>query len=217
MRLVHGIGINDADYVVQVKETVGYVDGTQKQKLIWLCPFYSTWKSMLRRAYSNKYKENRPTYQEVSVCQEWLTFSKFKAWMETQDWEGKQLDKDILVEWNKLYSPETCVFVSGNVNSFILNTEACRGEYPIGVCWDKQKRKFRAQISKLKGKQRFIGYFDTQQEAHLAWAKAKRELLEQLIIEENLEIRIANALRMKYAAILRNAQSQLEGEKSEIR
>ena len=26
-RLVYGVGINDADYVVQVNETIGYVDG----------------------------------------------------------------------------------------------------------------------------------------------------------------------------------------------
>lgn len=47
-KLLYGVGINDADYVVQRKETIGYVDGEQKRKLIWICPFYQTWKSMLQ-------------------------------------------------------------------------------------------------------------------------------------------------------------------------
>lgn len=46
-----------------------------------------------------------------SVCEEWLTFSNFKRWMEQQDYEGKALDKDLLVSQNKTYSSETCVFV----------------------------------------------------------------------------------------------------------
>ena len=56
-RLVCGVGVMDADYVVEVKETVGYVNGKRKQKLVWKCPFYQTWKSMLVRGYSNKFKE----------------------------------------------------------------------------------------------------------------------------------------------------------------
>ena len=47
-KLVCGVGINDADYVVTKQETIGYVDGKQKQKLIWRCPFYKTWTLHLR-------------------------------------------------------------------------------------------------------------------------------------------------------------------------
>ena len=108
-RLVYGVGINDADYVVQKWETIGYVNGKQKQKLIWICPYYSAWKSMLKRCYSSKYQDKRPTYKGCSVSDEWLTFSVFKVWMEKQDWEGKQLDKDLLFEGNKIYSADTCV------------------------------------------------------------------------------------------------------------
>ena len=81
-RLVAGVGINDADYTLSITESLGYVDGKRKQKLIWRCKFYATWKSMIERGYSNKVKERSPTYEDVSVCEEWLTFSKFKAWLE---------------------------------------------------------------------------------------------------------------------------------------
>ena len=37
--LVCGFGINDADYVVEKRETIE-VDGKRKRILVWICPFY---------------------------------------------------------------------------------------------------------------------------------------------------------------------------------
>ena len=111
-KLVYGVGINDADYRVQEKITVVDEDGKKKQKLVWICPFYEKWKPMLRRCYSAKYQEVRPTYIGCSVSEDWLRFSTFKAWMAAQDWEGMEIDKDILFPNNKIYSPETCVFIN---------------------------------------------------------------------------------------------------------
>lgn len=34
-KLVFGVGINDANYVVEKWETIEYVSGEQKKKLIW--------------------------------------------------------------------------------------------------------------------------------------------------------------------------------------
>ena len=126
-KLVYGVGVNDADYVVSINETVGYVDGKRKEKLVWICPFYRTWKGMLGRGYSEKLKLKYPSYKDVTVCEEWHLFSTFRAWMDQQDWEGLQLDKDLLVKGNKIYSPETCLFVSGQVNNFVLERGASRG------------------------------------------------------------------------------------------
>jgi len=135
-KLVYGVGINDADYVVQRNETI-YVNGKRTRKQVWICPYYQAWKSMLERCYSIKYQERQPTYRGCSVSEEWLTFSVFKSWMEKQEWEGMQLDKDILFEGNKLYSKETCVFVSSVVNIFTTDRGASRGEWLIGVNWSK--------------------------------------------------------------------------------
>ena len=106
-KLVHGVGINDADYAVANYETIGCVDGKQKQKRVWLCPYYQAWTSMLERCYSAKWHERNPTYKNCTVSDEWLTFSNFKAWMEKQDFEGKQFDKDLLVQVIRFYSAET--------------------------------------------------------------------------------------------------------------
>ena len=49
-KLVFGVGINDADYAVTEYETTE-VNGVRKQKFVWGCPYYLTWKGMLRRCY----------------------------------------------------------------------------------------------------------------------------------------------------------------------
>lgn len=197
-KLVYGVGINDADYVVQEFETIGYVNGKQKRKLVWECPYYSVWMSMLVRCYSDKFQERRPTYKGCSVSEEWLTFSVFKRWMEQQDWVGKQLDKDLLFSGNKVYSAETCVFVEGVVNLFTIDRGASRGEWPIGVCWNKKEEKFVARCSNpFTKKSEYLGYFDCPQEAHKAWLKRKLELAHELAAEQT-DSRVAKALVDRY-------------------
>lgn len=193
-RLVYGVGINDADYVVKKWEEIGYVDGKRKQKLIWCCPYYQVWTEMLKRCYSPKYQDRQPTYKGCSVSEEWLKFSNFKRWMEQQDWEGMQLDKDLLFEGNKVYSAETCVFVTQMVNSFTTDCGAARGEWMIGVDWNKRADKFMSRCSNPFTKKReYLGLFNCQQEAHKAWLKRKLELA-HLLAEEQADIRVAKAL-----------------------
>lgn len=197
-RLVHGVGINDADYVTEKKETIGYVNGKQKQKLVWICPYYRAWMSMLSRCYSTKYQERNPTYKGCSVSDDWLTFSVFKNWMDAQDWEGRQLDKDLLSEGNKVYSPDTCVFVTPMVNNFTIDRGAARGEWLIGVYWNKGAGKFVARCNNpLTKKQEHLGLFNSELEAHEAWRKRKLELAYELADIQTDE-RVAKALIDRY-------------------
>lgn len=186
--LVFGIGINDADYVV-----CPIVNG----KAVW-CRFYRTWVNMLKRCYSEKYQARQPTYIGCSVCDEWLTFSNFKKWMEKQDWEGNQLDKDLLTNGNKVYSPETCVFVDKVTNLFTTDHGAARGEWPIGVYFNKRGGKFQAYCNNPFIKKReHLGFFACPNQAHLTWKKRKHELACQLADLQTDE-RVAKALRVRY-------------------
>jgi len=197
-KLVYGVGINDADYVVQRKETIGYVNGKRKQKLVWVCPYYRVWVDMLKRCYSSKYQEIRTTYKGCSVSEEWLRFSNFKRWMECQDFEGMQLDKDILFEGNKVYSAETCTFVSRVVNMFTIDRGNDRGECLIGVCWHKGEGKFQSQCrNPFTKKNEHLGYFTSELEAHEVWLKRKLELA-HLLAEEQTDDRVAKALIERY-------------------
>ena len=196
-KLVYGVGINDADYAVQRKETIE-VNGVRKRLLVWECPYYRAWNDMLTRCYSAKFQERWPTYKGCSVSDEWLTFSVFKCWMEKQDWVGMQLDKDLLFEGNKVYSKETCVFVSGVVNKFTIDSGASRGEWLIGVCWNKPAGKFQSNCSNpLTKKQEYLGLFFCELEAHQEWLKRKLELAYELAATQTDE-RVAKALIERY-------------------
>lgn len=198
-KLVCGVGISDAGYIVKKFEYLGYVNGRQKQKLVWACPYYQAWGNMLKRCYSTKYKERNPTYKNCTVSAEWLTFSVFKSWMEGQDWEGKQLDKDILFEGNKVYSAETCVFVTKAVNMFTVDSGATRGEQLIGVSLDKRNAKFQSRCrNPFTKKMEHLGLFTSEQEAHEAWLKRKLELAHELAVIQT-DPRVATALVDRYS------------------
>lgn len=192
-KLIHGIGINDADYNIARYGLVG-----DKNQIIWRCPYYIRWKNMLARCYSEKYREKRPTYIDCYVVDQWKYFSNFKAWMETQDWEGKDLDKDILFKNNKAYGPDTCVFVDDKTNKFLVDRAANRGEFPIGVCWHIPKGLYMAQCWSVKtGKQKNLGYFRTPEEAHQAWLAFKLKQA-YILASEQTDERVAKALIERY-------------------
>lgn len=184
--LIKGVGVNDADYKV-----APVVNG-----VVVRCPYYLTWINMLDRCYNLDLHLRQPTYAGCTVCEEWLIFSKFKAWMETQDWKGKQLDKDILYANNKQYNAETCAFVSRDVNMFLVNCLDPKGASMVGVTWDKHARKFRAQCSD-RGKRVRLGYFDSELEAHKAWKEHKIKLA-LILAGEQTDERIADAIKARF-------------------
>jgi hypothetical protein len=153
---------------------------------------------MLQRGHSENFKVKRQTYRDCTVCEEWHLFSTFRKWMEIQDYEGKELDKDLLFPQNKIYNPEACVFVSAMVNSFMLERGASRGKYKIGVIWDKSTGKFMAQCrNPFIGKGDTVGRFLTEQDAHEAWLARKLEYAYALAAIQTDE-RVAKALIDRY-------------------
>jgi hypothetical protein len=185
--LLYGKALNDATYPLVIKEN---------GKTVWRCPFYKTWSSMIVRSFSSNFKEKYPSYKDVSCCEEWKVFSNFKQWMEKQDWQGKQLDKDLLVKGNTMYSPETCLFISKRVNTFL--TDGGNTESVLGAVRDKYGM-FIARISNplSKNNREYIGYFKTEEEAHQAWKKRKHEMALALA-EEQTDSRVAEALKQYY-------------------
>ena len=211
-KLVLGVGVNDADYQIYESVVTTDANGKKKRKDVWICPFYLKWKHMLQRCYSVKFQERQPTYSGCSVCEEWLTFSNFKVWMETQDWEGKQLDKDLLFSGNKVYSPDTCVFIGRRINTFLVESKASRGEWIIGVYWHQDRNKFVAQCNDGSGQQKHLGSFNTEIEAHQAWLAFKLEQA-KILAAEQTDTRVAKALIERYSnyAAITNAGSATGG------
>lgn len=185
-KLVCGVGINDADYKVYKYETIN-----GKWKVVWTCPYYKRWHSMLERCYYEKLQEKRPTYKGCTVCTEWLTFSNFKRWMEEQEWEGRQLDKDLLIEGNKVYSAAACIFLPSKLNSFTTTSGKIRGQYPLGVSYMKKlkymvnelSKPYKSSINNQTGKIFCLGYYATPEEAHQVYLSAKLGYCEEHIEE----------------------------------
>lgn len=134
---------------------------------------YKTWQSMLVRCYSPKCQNRRPTYIGCSVCDEWLYFPTFQKWFDANYVEGWHLDKDMLVNGNKKYGPDTCIFVPSQINSLFSDHGGARGEYPLGVCYHKETGKFEAKMA-IDGKQQHLGLFMNADEAHRAYLVAKK-------------------------------------------
>ena len=180
MKLVYGHGINDVN-----APTHTVVDGRRVTD-----PYYVRWRRMLTRAYCPKYHATRPTYVGVTVCDDWLRFSGFKSWMMEQDWEGKQLDKDILIPENKIYAPDRCLFVTQEINKLLNDYAEGRGKYPKGVSWDTVHKRYQVKLC-MRGTLKHIGNYDTVEEASRAYRDAKSSHVREIADEQTEPLRSA--------------------------
>lgn len=85
---------------------------------------YRTWKEMLRRCYTDKYHDSNVfCYISVEVDERWHCYANFQQdikqiegynkWLSDNTWD---LDKDAMSGKIKLYSKDTCIFVSHSDN-----------------------------------------------------------------------------------------------------
>lgn len=163
-KLVFGVGINDSSY-----KTQKIIDGVK-----WICPYYLRWKGMLKRCYSDKYQLTRRSYSGCFVCNDWLTFSKFRSWMVKESWLGMDLDKDLIKYGNKEYSPDKCCFIPREVNSFISTNRSKLGGLLTGVKIDGNR--FSSQCrDPFTGLIKAEYGFKSEMDAHLSWKAMKHE------------------------------------------
>jgi uncharacterized CHY-type Zn-finger protein len=196
-KLLFGVGYNDVGYSVYKSRMV---DG--KQINIWVCPYYQKWVKVLERCYSLEFHKRNPRYVGCYVCDDWLTFSNFIRWVDSQpnkNWINCEPDKDLLIVGNKIYSEDTCVFVTRQVNQFTKDSAGKRGSYMIGVKINKEGNKYISDCSDpFLCKQEYLGRFKTELEAHKAWQAKKHEHACQLADLQE-DPRVAKALRERYA------------------
>lgn len=81
------------------------------------------WYSGLSRCYDKNFQINCPSYIGCSFIKLWHNCSNFEEWFDENYVDGWHLDKDLKVYGNKLYSPETCVFVPNIINSFFYKKQ----------------------------------------------------------------------------------------------
>jgi len=125
--------------------------------------------------------------------------------MEEQDWEGNQLDKDIITPGNTVYSPENCCFVSSYINSLLLTNTKTRGRYPQGVSFYKRYGKFLACCRVLPRTNKNLGYFTTPEQAYVTFKVS----LSKEVAEQQTDPRIRLGL-LDHAEILLHSVGELK-------
>ena len=164
---------------------------------------YDLWRRLIARC-SQKIWDKRPTYKGTHFSDNFSNYSFFYEWCQTQvgfcnkDEKGRcwNLDKDLLGKGNKVYSEDTCVFVPQRINLLLTKRGASRGDWPVGVSWDKSAKKFQANCKNGGGKQQYLGLFSTPQEAFRAYKTFKEALIKQVANEykDQLDPRAYEAL-----------------------
>lgn len=143
---------------------------------------YVLWKDMLIRCYSDNFKKKRQTYIDCKCSENFNSYEYFYGWCQEQigfNNKGWQLDKDLLIKGNKVYSEDSCIFIPQEINSLLVKCTASRGEYLIGVHWHKKGGAFAAMVSKNKGKREHLGLFKTEVEAFNVYKKAKESFVKE--------------------------------------
>ena len=161
--LVQSVGFNDRKYPAKLK-------GKNLAE-------YDFWKGFLRRCYCPKYQRKQPTYGGCSVSDNFKSYSYFYEWCQSQvgfGQKGFELDKDLLLKGNKIYSEDTCLFLPSELNLLLISSKASRGNLPLGVTI--YRGKFLAQCSTGQSSQR-IGIFETLELAFHAYKQVKEAFI----------------------------------------
>ena len=168
---------------------------------------YVSWIHMIKRCYDERYRDKNRTYNECFICEDWLIYENFYEWLHSQPnfekWlcgERWNIDKDILIKGNKMYSPETCCLVSSGVNSLFTKSDARRGSLPIGVSKVKNRNGYSALChNPFTNKQEYLGYYKSIKSAFRAYKKRKEEII-KLVAE--FEFNQGNITKKCYDAMM---------------
>lgn len=161
---------------------------------------YVRWKGMLGRCYDSNVLIRQPCYADCLVENKWHNFQTFADWITKQIGYGNkgwQLDKDLLVPGNKMYSEDVCVLVPQEINALFTGGNLANS-FPRGVFLDERVGKFVAQC-RYKKKIYRIGAFSNAEDASVAYKEFKKKALQEIAKEhkESIDKRVYEIL-MEY-------------------
>jgi len=111
------------DYLKPSEEHRGYLGKGDYKSTHFL---YKRWKSMMERCYKEKNKDYRSYGKKgVTVCKEWHCFQNYARDVMSIDGYNEELaknntielDKDIKIAGNKIYSLDSCIWIDKTVNN----------------------------------------------------------------------------------------------------
>lgn len=162
------------------------------------------WRHLIERTHGDVPSR----YEDATFDKSWYNLQNFLEWAVKQIGNSNResggrywcIDKDILVDGNKLYSKETCIFVPNEVNVFFSKKEIGNTGY-LGVNYIKPATKGakKGYIARchFSGERKYLGYYDTPKLAYQSYREAKMEAAKELAdkLEGKVDDRVITALR----------------------
>lgn len=187
-KLVMGVGINDGKYPMKAL-------GEDLRE-------YKLWQNLLARCCSPKTQQRQPTYFGCSVSENFKNYSYFYEWCQNQvgfGQKGFQLDKDLILRGNRLYSEDRCLFLPQELNKLIASRTAIKGQPTMGV--SAHQGKFVARCRREPAPY-YLGIFGTIEEAFSAYKQAKEAFIKAQAEKwkDQIDIRAYEAL-MRYEVL----------------
>lgn len=155
---------------------------------------YFLWNNMLKRCYSETERFKFPSYEGITVCEDWHNFQNFAEWCYGQEHFNRKesndryyhLDKDIINSTSLEYSPETCCFVPSYINT--LFTKRKNSNLPVGVSPDKVRGGYVVRMSDGVSSHKYLGRFKCPEQAFQVYKEAKENLIKEMAIKYSSKI-----------------------------
>lgn len=134
---------------------------------------YSKWANMMQRCYDEETHRLKPYYAPCTTEIEWLNFSNYREWHKENMMGDRKvdLDKDVLIQGNTVYSSETCTLIPHFTNTLFEERGA-----DTNIVLKNTTGKYDVTMSIL-GKNEDVGTFDTEEEARQGYIDYKQDYI----------------------------------------
>lgn len=159
---------------------------------------YSTWFSMMRRCYCEKSKILQPAYIDCTVDEEWHNFQNYAEWYYNNPYAkvGWCLDKDIIVQGDRVYHKDYCTFVPQEINASVIYKSTTKYGLPRGVSKHRyDSSKYTAYVWD-KHESKYKGVYETPEEAYAEYVRGKKKKFLDLVekYKGKVDPRVCDAL-----------------------
>lgn len=148
---------------------------------------YAYWMRMITRCYNEK-EQKKPSsraYIDKWVREDWHNFQNFAEWALTQpnwDYEDFELDKDLLVTGNKIYSADTCCFLPADINTFLSSRDSGKFLRGVSIINPKTPNSSVGYVARchVGNERKYLGFYKTEEEAHSVYKQFKEQCARDL-------------------------------------
>lgn len=159
---------------------------------------YKKWSHMMTRCYSEDYQSKMPTYKGCTVSEDWKDFDNFYddfINIPNSSNTSYELDKDILVKGNRIYSKSTCCMIPSKINSLMFSPKKKTG-LPTGVTRCHYKNDVYIATIYIDGKNKALIRTTDLKEAFETYKKAKESQIRRVAetFKSTIDDEVYNAL-----------------------